>query len=784
MTPQRSIRRPAPASERKISLEPSAARRPRTAPQPVASSRLIAGLVATAVASLYLATLAPTTALWDTSEYITAAYTMGLPHPPGNPMFVLLGRVSTILPLARSIAVRVNILAALASAAAAGLWFLVTEQVLSTWVAERWMRRLGATLGALLGATAFTVWNQSVVNEKVYTVALAGMAVISWLAVRWSRDPDAPGAGRLLVLIAYLCGLGYANHMAGFLPAPAVLVVVLARRPRTLYRWRLMLACTGALALGVTPFATQPIRAAFHPPLNEGEPTACRSGLHFSCTFSSGTYRAFLFNLNRKQYPQPKLTERQAPFTAQVGMWWYYFTWQWMRDPHGEHPRLQFALAATFLLLGLAGARLHWRHDRSSAWYFIPYVVIVSIVLVYYLNFKYGATQPAASAAVEREVRDRDYFFIWSFSAWGIWVALALVAAWRSCAAWLGAALRSAPHCASHLARTSDARLRAATLAVAAPLLLLAFEPLASNWHAASRRGDTTALAFAHDLLESVEPYGILITYGDNDTFPLWYAQDVEGIRKDVTVAVLSLLNTDWYVRGIVRRPIHPYDAAHGPAIYRGRAWPVPSGSPLHMTLAQADAIPDYVELRQPAILRKAGLTVRVDPRTLPQLADGGGLLERKDIVVLRMIADSWPERPIYISRTTGDYAQRMGLGDSILAQGLASKVFVPPASPGDDTLHVRGGGWYDLARSRALWSDVFRGPAAIIRHGDWVDESSVGIPLAYAFTGAQLAQVLAARGERAPASAVMRTSVAIVHAVHQDGLLGASAAAPEPDER
>ncbi|HEX8718228.1 MAG TPA: hypothetical protein VF722_14765, partial [Gemmatimonadaceae bacterium] len=61
---------------------------------------------------------------------------------------------------------------------------------------------------------------------------------------------------------------------------------------------------------------------------------------------------------------------------------------------------------------------------------------------------------------------------------------------------------------------------------------------------------------------------------------------------------------------------------------------------------------------------------------------------------------------------------------------------------------------------------------------------SSVGIPLAYAFTGAQLAQVLAARGERAPASAVMRTSVAIVHAVHQDGLLGASAAAPEPDER
>ena len=784
MTPQRPIRQPAPAKERKISLQHRAARRPLPAPTPAASSPLIATLVAIAIAGLYFATLAPTTALWDTSEYITAAYTMGLPHPPGNPMFVLLGRVFTILPLAHSIAVRVNILAALASAGSAGLWFLVTEQVLSTWVAERWVRRLGATLGALLGATAFTVWNQSVVNEKVYTVALAGIAVISWLAVRWSRDPDAPGAGRLLVLMAYLCGLGYANHMAGFLPAPAVLVVVLARRPRTLYRWRLLLACAGALALGMTPFATQPIRAAFHPSLNEGEPTACRSGLHLSCTLSSGTYRAFMFNFNRRQYGKPALMDRQAPFTAQVGMWWYYFTWQWMRDPHGEHPRLQLALAVTFLLLGLAGARLHWRHDRSTALYFIPYMVTVSIVLVYYLNFKYGATQPSPLATVEREVRDRDYFFIWSFSPWGIWVALALVEAWRSCAAGLGAVLRGAPRLAATLARTTDARLRGATLAVAAPVLLLAVEPLASNWSAASRRGDTTALAFAHDLLESVEPYGVLITYGDNDTFPLWYAQDVEGIRKDVTVAVLSLLNTDWYVRGIVRRPIYPYDAAHGPAVYRGRAWPMPSGSPLHMTLAQADAIPDYLELRQPAVLRKAGLTVRVDPHNLPQLADGGGVLERKDIVVLRMIADSWPERPIYISRTTGDYAQRMGLGDAILAQGLASKIFVPPASPGSDTVHVRGGGWYDLARSRALWADVFRGPAAIIRHGDWVDESSVGIPLAYAFTGAQLADVLAARGESVPAATVMRTSVAIVHAVHQDGLLGSGAAAPQSDER
>src|SRR5947208_839969 len=171
-------------------------------------------------------------------------------------------------------------------------------------------------------------------------------------------------------------------------------------------------------------------------------------------------------------------------------------------------------------------------------------------------------------------------------------------------------------------------------LLLAAPVLLVAFVPLVANWQHAQRRGDYTTAAFAHDLLNSVEPYGVLVTYGDNDTFPLWYAQEVEGIRKDVTVAVLSLLNTDWYVRGIIRRPIYQYDEARGPAIYRGTSWPKPSGSPIRLTLAQADSIPDYVLLRQPMLLRKAGLTATVSPENLPRAADGSGGLEGTDIAV------------------------------------------------------------------------------------------------------------------------------------------------------
>src|SRR5437868_5166388 len=112
-----------------------------------------AAVTAAAVLLLYIVTLSPSTAMWDTSEYMAAAYTLGLPHPPGNPFFVLLGRVFAILPIAPNVAMRINLLAAICSAGSAGMWFLVTERVLTGWFAERWQRITGGAVAALLGAT-------------------------------------------------------------------------------------------------------------------------------------------------------------------------------------------------------------------------------------------------------------------------------------------------------------------------------------------------------------------------------------------------------------------------------------------------------------------------------------------------------------------------------------------------------------------------------------------------------------------------------------------------------
>ena len=128
-------------------------------------------------------------------EYIAAATLGRCRESAINPVF-------SILPIAGNVAARINVLAAICSAIAAGIWFLVTEQILRAWLDTKWMRLAGGALAALIGATAFTVWNQSVVNEKVYTVSLAGIAIVAWRAVRWSANPDRPKADRMLVMMA------------------------------------------------------------------------------------------------------------------------------------------------------------------------------------------------------------------------------------------------------------------------------------------------------------------------------------------------------------------------------------------------------------------------------------------------------------------------------------------------------------------------------------------------------------------------------------------------------
>src|SRR3954451_18110207 len=211
-----------------------------------------AALAAVVVFTIYLASLAPTIAFWDTSEYIAAAKVLGIPHPPGNPLFVIMAHTFGLLPLSESYAVRINLFAAFTSAGAAGFWFLVAERRLRGIVTNRWARYAAAFGGVLVGATSWSVWNQSTVNEKVYTVSLFSIALVMWLVVRWGDDAPGPHRDRWLVLIAYVLALTSTNHLMGLLAVPALVVYVLWTDWRVITRPTVLVGIALAAVVGIS----------------------------------------------------------------------------------------------------------------------------------------------------------------------------------------------------------------------------------------------------------------------------------------------------------------------------------------------------------------------------------------------------------------------------------------------------------------------------------------------------------------------------------------------------
>ncbi|MFC1660620.1 protein O-mannosyl-transferase family [Gemmatimonadota bacterium] len=489
------------------------------------------------VGLLYILTLSPTTAFWDTSEYIATAHILGIPHPPGNPLFVVLARAWELVlaPLGLPVAVRVNLFSTTMSALAHGLWFLVIHHILRHFTRDRVFPLVGASVAVLVSATAFSVWNQSNVNEKVYTVSLFTIALLTWLAFHWRENLGRGKDDNLLILMVFILALSVGNHLMAFLAAPALAVFILLVHPRTLLNVRLYVAAVIALFLGLSIHLFLPLRAGLDPIINEASPTCVSLGSAFVSILTWGQKgcEALSDALSRTQYVKPpwlSLTDRIAPLHLQFANYLQYFDWQWARVVQGSHvlfapARVPFTLL--FTGLGVYGAVEHFRRDRKTFWYLLALFATLSVALVYYLNFKYGYTiaEPLNDPSLH-EVRERDYFFIVSFSLWGLWAGTGIATIWRS------------------LAGGDSTRYWRA-----APVLSLALIPLVLNAPRASRAGDYAARDWGYNLLMSVEPYGVLFTNGDNDTFPLWYLQEAEGIRRDVTVIVTSYLNIDWYAR-------------------------------------------------------------------------------------------------------------------------------------------------------------------------------------------------------------------------------------------
>jgi hypothetical protein len=409
-------------------------------------------------------------------------------------------------------------------------------------------------------------------------------------------------------------------------------------------------------------------------------------------------------------------------------------------------------LALLYGLLGFAGLWAVFRTDRRAALYLGVLAGTLTLGLVYYLNFRYGfSLAPEVQDLRLHEVRERDYFFVAGFGLWGVLAGLGLAWCWAVLAERVGAARGNGGGGGG----THPGRRHHRGLALTSPVLLLALIPLALNGRWASRADDWAARDWARDLLASVEPYGVLFTEGDNDTFPLWYLQEVEGLRQDVTVIVGQYLGTDWYpkqLRALTgrdrQRPFRPDDVG---GLYR--VADVPTRAITELTDEQMDSVGGGT-LPEEQTIPFGGVAL-----TFPR----GMSLDRSNRLALAIIRDSLAERPIYFSSTSSaGMMSQLGLRPFAVRQGLVAKLVLRPGTLEDGGAlegviqgsPAYGGERYDLERSLRLYDEVY-GFRSLRERDVWADRSTLNIPWYYYALALQLSDV--ARLAGMPAELVQR---------------------------
>jgi hypothetical protein len=281
----------------------------------------------------------------------------------------------------------------------------------------------------------------------------------------------------------------------------------------------------------------------------------------------------------------------------------------------------------------------------------------------------------------------------------------------------------------------------------AAAVLCTAVLPLALNWKAATRKGPDARLAadFAYDLLNSVPPYGVLFVYGDNDTFPVWWAQEVEGIRQDVTVVCLALANTDWYIRQLRDMPVRDFREAAAPPVWRGLN-PVKPTLPAHtMTDEQILAAFDPNAIMS---LGRTGFTVNFGPfsRTWPP----NTFPEPNQIASIRIVQQNLGHRPIVWATTTG--REFAGLGEYVIQRGLGFTLLSAPpdtAAAGVSAATFSGIP-VDVPMTRRLAWDTYRYAGLLSGTHDALETTAASIANSMSLPFGQLAAAAEARGDTA----------------------------------
>ena len=722
---------------------------------------------------LYTKTMAPTVSFWDAGEFISCSYILGVPHPPGSPLYVLLGRIFSLIPIG-SVASRVIFMSALSSAIAVLFTYLsavvlarraMGGEALRTFGDSRdWATTMGAAVAAMCLATSYTFWFNGT-EAEVYAYSLFFVCGGMWSMFYWEGTRHGTGNDRWLFFIAYFFGLGGGLHLLCLLTIPA-LIILAWFGDKDLRRLILVMAGAGIQGLIVlTAFAENPAsarliallaaaaaaifytyiwnshshyrqtlqylvgaglavlvaRLVFGPGTQMKVVVAlCAAGIlyHLFKTdrralglmvgtvilFGIGysTYVALLIRsgldpgidmnnpenltnffafLNREQYGTDSqllgmLTERSSRSYQLWHQQMKYFFQQWpfpflerdhiFRWATEDAPHV-ISISLVPMVVGLGGLLWHGKRDWRRFLAVLTMFVIMGLGLSLYLNMP------------DPQPRERHYVFGGMFLAWTLWMGLGWTA----------------------LVDTIRRQFSLPTNAIAAISVVGLLLPLgvgAKLYHEMDRTDDFIAYDYAYNLLQSCDPNSLLFTNGDNDTFPLWYMQEVEGIRTDVRVVNLSLLNTGWYIKQL--RDREPKVAMARPG------QPELTDIYIDSTLCDTQLVDLYKrvwrEPKTPYEYEQMGIDVQVSPQP------GHDLLRIQDIMSIGIVYWNNRERPIHFAITVAS-GNRVGLDPYLEMQGMTMKL-MPEKVSGPGSIEALSHNLYEVYRFRSINDpDVFK---------------------------------------------------------------------------
>jgi hypothetical protein len=652
-------------------------------------------------AIVYMLTLEPTVSFWDCGEFILSAFKLQVGHPPGAPLFLMIGRIATLFAGGDTskVALMVNILSALCSAfAIMFLFWTITHLVRRVFVNGKDLesKHIPAIIGSgIVGALAYTFSDTfwfSAVEGELYAISSLVTALVFWGMLKWEEEADKVYAGRWIILIAYIMGLGLGIHRLNLLIIPVLvfvfyfkkyevtvkgviktilfsvvllwlmvfvlmpgvpevagwfellfvnvlglpfnsgllfyLVILFAglaygihyslKRKRVILNYAL--TAFTVVMIGYSSYAMIMIRSSARPPMNQNDPSDIFSLSYYinmkqygsSPKFFGNYYSAPVTDVKKvvagynkiagkyKPYYQPEYSyskqfETAFPrmyssdpdhesaykywgkvvgrkytvgketivcptfgenlryfFRYQIGfMYLRYFMWNFAgrqndiqgngNSIHGnwisgisfiDEARLgklndlpadlknnpgQNKYYFLPLLIGLMGMFWQYRKNNTGFWLVMAFFIMTGLAIIFYLN------------QYPNQPRERDYAYAGSFYAFAIWIGIGFMFVYEKLQKFLG--------------DKGSAAVTLVVLLAAAPVLMGA-----QNWDDHDRSGRYTARDIGANYLKSCAPNSVLFTYGDNDSFPVWYVQDVEEVRTDVRVANLSYIQAGWYI--------------------------------------------------------------------------------------------------------------------------------------------------------------------------------------------------------------------------------------------